>query len=74
MFLAWFGGAPGAASALFLISLLDAPSIVAQDAVLTVGSLAVLFGIFAARLTSRPLVKLLLKQTALAKKRAMFAG
>ena len=74
MFLAWFGGAPGAASALFLISLLDAPSIVAQDAVLTVGALAVLFGVFAARLTSRPLVKLLLKQTALAKKRAMFAG
>ncbi|GJL91474.1 cation:proton antiporter [Hyphococcus sp.] len=74
MFLAWFGGAPGAASALFLISLLDAPSIVAQDAVLTVGSLAVVFGVFAARLTSRPLVTLLLKQTALAKKRAMFAA
>ena len=73
MFLAWFGGAPGAASALFLISLFDASSIVAQDAVLTVGALAVMFGVFAARLTSRPLVKLLLKQTALAKKRAMFA-
>jgi len=38
MFLAWFGGAPGAASALFLISLLNAPSIVAQDAILTVGA------------------------------------
>ncbi|MEZ5892792.1 MAG: cation:proton antiporter [Parvularculaceae bacterium] len=74
MFLAWFGGAPGAASALFLISLFDAPSIVAQDAVLTVGALAVAFGVFAARLTSRPLVKLLIKQTAVAKKRAMFAG
>lgn len=74
MFLAWFGGAPGAASALFLISLLDAPSIVAQDAVLTVGALAVVLGVFAARVTSRPLVQLLLKQTALAKKRAKFAG
>ncbi len=74
MFLAWFGGAPGAASALFLISLFDAPSIVAQDAVLTVGALAVTFGVVAARLTSRPLVKLLLKETALAKKRARFAG
>jgi len=73
MFLAWFGGAPGAASALFLISLLDAPSIVAQDAILTVGALAVVFGVLAARLTSRPLVKLLLKQTALARKRAMYA-
>ncbi|WP_411817656.1 cation:proton antiporter [Hyphococcus sp. DH-69] len=73
MFLAWFGGAPGAASALFLVSLLDAPSIMAQDAILTTGALAVAFGVFAARLTSRPLVTLLLKQTALAKKRAMFA-
>ena len=73
MFLAWFGGAPGAASALFLISLFDAPSIVEQDAVLTVGALAVLFGVFAARLTSRPLIKSLLKETALAKKRRMFA-
>ena len=36
--LAWFGGAPGAASALFLISLFDAASIVTQDAVLTVGA------------------------------------
>ncbi len=74
MFLAWFGGAPGVASALFLISLFDAPSIVAQDAVLTVGAVAVTFGILAARLTSRPLVKLLLKQTALARRRAKFAG
>jgi len=74
MFLAWFGGAPGAASALFLISLLDAPAIIAQDAVLTVGALAVIFGVVAARLTSRPLIKSFLKQTALAKKRAMYAG
>ncbi|NOX82340.1 MAG: hypothetical protein GXP06_05020 [Alphaproteobacteria bacterium] len=73
MFLAWFGGAPGAASALFLISLFDAASIVAQDAALTVGALAVTFGIIAARLTSRPLLKSLLKQTAAAKKRALFA-
>jgi len=74
MFLAWFGGAPGAASALFLISLFDSASIVAQDAVLTVGALSVTFGIIAARLTSRPLLKSLLKQTAVAKKRAMFAN
>lgn len=73
MFLAWFGGAPGAASALFLISLFDAPSIVAQDAVLTIGALAVTFGVVAARLTSRPLIKVLLKQTAVAKRRALFS-
>ncbi len=74
VFLAWFGGAPGAASALFLISLFDAASIVAQDAALTVGALAITFGIIAARLTSRPLLKSLLKQTAAAKKRALFAA
>lgn len=74
MFLAWFGGAPGAASALFLISLFDAASIVAQDAVLTVGALAIAFGVIAARLTARPLVKTFLKETAVAKKRALFAG
>lgn len=74
MFLAWFGGAPGAASALFLISLFDAASIVTQDAVLTVGALAVAFGVAAARATSRPLLKSLLKQTALARKRALFAN
>lgn len=73
-FLAWFGGAPGAASALFLISLFDAPSIIAQDAVLTIGALAVALGVLAARITSRPLLKVLLKETALAKKRAKFAG
>ena len=72
-FLAWFGGAPGAASALFLISLFDAPSVVAQDAILTIGALAVALGVLAARLTSRPLLKVLLKETALAKKRARFA-
>ncbi len=74
MFLAWFGGAPGAASALFLISLFDAASVVAQDAILTVGALAVAFGVIAARLTARPLVRTFLKETALAKKRALFAG
>ena len=70
MFLAWFGGAPGAmpqyAFSPFLISLFDAASIVAQDAVLTkvVGALAILFGVcIAARATSRPLLKTLLKQT-----------
>jgi hypothetical protein len=74
MFLAWFGGAPGVASGLFLISLFDAPSVMAQDAVLTVGALSVVFGVAAARATSRPLIKVLLKETALARKRAMFAG
>ena len=74
LFLAWFGGAPGAASALFLISLFDAPSIIALDAVLTVGALTVILGVVAARITSRPLIKVLLKETAVARKRALYAS
>jgi len=74
LFLAWFGGAPGAASALFLISLFDAPSIMALDAVLTVGALTVMLSVFAARMTSRPLLKVLLKETAVARKRALYVG
>lgn len=73
IFLAWFGGAPGAASALYLLSLFDAPSIIAQDAVLSLGALAVVIGVAAARLTSRPLLKLLLKERAVARKRALYA-
>lgn len=74
LFLAWFGGAPGAASALFLISLLDAPSIMALDAVLTVGALTIMMSVFAARITSRPLINVLLKETAVARKRALYVG
>lgn len=74
LFLAWFGGAPGAASALFLISLFDAPSIVALDAVLTVGALTIMLSIVAARITSRPLLKVLLKETAVARKRALYVS
>lgn len=74
VFLAWFGGAPGAASALFILSLIDDPMILDHDAVLTVGALAVVAGVFAARLTSRPLANAFLRQTAYARKRRMYAG
>ena len=74
VFLAWFGGAPGAASALFLVSLLDDAMIVDHEALLTVAALAVIAGVFAARLTSRPLANAFLRQTAMAKKRRMYAG
>jgi NhaP-type Na+/H+ or K+/H+ antiporter len=72
-FLAWFGGAPGAASALFILSLIDDPIIVDHDAVLTASTLAVIAGVFAARLTSRPLANAFLRQTAIARKRRMYA-
>ncbi|MEM9495535.1 MAG: cation:proton antiporter [Pseudomonadota bacterium] len=73
-FLAWFGGAPGAASALYLISLFDATALVAQDTILTAGALSVAGGVFAARATSRPLLRLLLKEMARSKKRAMLSA
>ena len=73
-FLAWFGGAPGAASALFILSLVDNAAIVDHEAILTVGALSVVAGVFAARLTSRPLANAFLRQTALARRRRMYAG
>ena len=71
-FLAWFGGAPGAASALFAITLLGNPALYQADAVLIVAALAITIGIFGARLTSRPLANAYLRETALAKKRRLF--
>lgn len=74
MFLAWFGGAPGAASALFVMTLLGNPALIDADAVIMVSALAVLFGVAAARLTSRPLARLYVRQNALAKRRRAWAG
>jgi NhaP-type Na+/H+ or K+/H+ antiporter len=74
VFLAWFGGAPGAASALFVLSLIDDPMIVEHDAFLTVSALAVALGVGAARLTSKPLAKGLVRQLALARRRRALAG
>jgi NhaP-type Na+/H+ or K+/H+ antiporter len=74
MFLAWFGGAPGAASALFVMTLVGNPALLDADAVLMTATLAILFGVAAARLTSRPLVRLYVRQNALAKQRRAWAG
>ncbi|MGE0409300.1 MAG: cation:proton antiporter [Amphiplicatus sp.] len=73
-FLAWFGGAPGAASALFILSLMDNATLVDHEAFLTVAALSVIAGVFAARATSRPLANAFLRQTAIAKRRRMYAG
>lgn len=74
VFLAWFGGAPGAASALFVLSLVDDAIVIDHEAVLTVSALAIIAGVFAARLTSRPLANAFLRQTALARRRRMYAA
>jgi NhaP-type Na+/H+ or K+/H+ antiporter len=74
MFLAWFGGAPGAASALFVMTLLGNPALLDADAALIVASLAIVFGVAAARLTSRPLARLYIRQSALARRRRAWAS
>lgn len=74
MFLAWFGGAPGAASALFVMMLIGNPALLDADAVLTVTAIAVMFGVAAARLTSRPLADYYTRQTLLARRRKAWAG
>lgn len=73
-FLAWFGGAPGAASALFLIDLLDNSTIADHEAVLSVAALAIYAGVIAARLTSRPLANGFLRELAAARKRRTLAA
>lgn len=72
-FLAWFGGAPGAASALFVLSLLDESMIVDHEALLTIAALSVAAGVFAARVTSRPLTNTFLRQMANAKRQRLYA-
>lgn len=74
IFLAWFGGAPGAASALFLLSRLDDAMIRDHDAFLTAGSVAIVAGVLAARATSKPLATTLLRQTAIARRRRLITA
>ncbi len=74
MFLAWFGGAPGAASALFVMSLVGNPALLDADAILMITTLSILFGVAAARLTSRPLARLYVRQSALARQRRAWAS
>jgi hypothetical protein len=71
IFLAWFGGAPGAASALFLLSRFDDAMILDHDALLTIGAAAIIAGVIAARATSKPLATALLRQTAIARRRRL---
>ncbi len=73
LFLAWYGGAPGAASALFILTLTANPALKDADTVLTVGVLAVAAGVLAARLTSQPVLKSYLRQSASARRRRRFA-
>lgn len=68
-FLAWFGGAPGAASALMLLSLLGSPTAVVQDQPVALAAVTILLGLAFTRLTSQALTQRLVQETALARKR-----
>jgi len=68
-FVAWFGGAPGAASALFLLTLVDAGGLSDQETVLVSGATAVAAGVLITRLTSKPLARRYVKAAAAARRR-----
>ncbi|MEM1396016.1 MAG: hypothetical protein AAGH38_01025, partial [Pseudomonadota bacterium] len=55
-FMAWYGGAPGVTTALFLIMLTGMPMISGLNEVLEVGALCVALGVLGTQLGSRPLL------------------
>ncbi len=72
VFFAWFGGTPGAASALYLLTLLDSANLHNQELLLTLGSVCVFVGVLTARLTSQPLAQNYIRNMATAHRRNMF--
>jgi NhaP-type Na+/H+ or K+/H+ antiporter len=67
-FLVWFNGAPGAATAFFLLYLVGSP-VGVQDEAIALGGATLILGLIATRAISRPLTSRLVQQTALAQKR-----
>ncbi len=72
VFLAWFGGTPGAASVLYLLTLLDNGNLYYQELILLVASVSILIGVFVARITSRPLTTFYIRGMASAHKRKLY--
>ncbi|MEO1015971.1 MAG: cation:proton antiporter, partial [Pseudomonadota bacterium] len=72
-FLAWYGGAPGAGTALFLIMLTGEPAVAGLDEALSVGALCVACGVVGARASSKPLLDGFLQSAARGRRRAAFA-
>jgi len=72
VFLAWFGGTPGAASAMFLLILVDSGTLSHQELLLTVGTVCVMVGVITARLTSQPLSSKYIRGMASAHRRQLF--
>ncbi|MGV6801345.1 MAG: cation:proton antiporter domain-containing protein [bacterium] len=72
-FIAWFGGAPGAASALYLLHLLGLAALPDQERVLTIGASVIVLSIITTRLSTRPLVNWFIQQAAISRKRRYFS-
>ncbi|WP_306250560.1 cation:proton antiporter [Parvularcula sp. IMCC14364] len=72
-FLAWFGGAPGAASALFLLCLIDSPALADQEIVMTIGATCVWTGVFITRASSRSLASFFIQRAAAARRKRYYA-
>ncbi|MEO1151399.1 MAG: cation:proton antiporter [Pseudomonadota bacterium] len=72
-FLSWFGGTPGVASALFLVTLLDQSNLMDQELILTLGTVCVVTGIFTARLTAQPLAHHYLRGMGVVREREFMA-
>ncbi len=71
-FLSWFGGAPGIATILALLSLTASPAPLLEESALTYGAVCVIVGLFSARLSSRLLTQRLVHATAAERKRHRF--
>ncbi|MGV6818927.1 MAG: cation:proton antiporter domain-containing protein [Parvularcula sp.] len=67
-FLTWFGGAPGAASALLMVSLVASPATHLDDLAMSLGVVSILLGIALTRLQSKSLTSRLVQETARARK------
>ncbi len=74
MFMAWFGGTPGLASALYLLTLMSNGHLDDHELVLSLGTLCVLAGVITARVTSQPLVRHYVRALGLARRRQMFGA
>ncbi len=71
-FIAWFGGAPGVATALFLLHLMGSTAIVDQEPVLVIGISAVFVSVLATRISAKPLANHFARQARISMKRRWY--
>ncbi len=71
-FVAWFGGAPGVATALFLLHLISSTAIVDQEPVLVIGVTSVFVSVLAIRISAKPLANHFARQARISMKRRWY--